>query len=132
MFQIISSIIALIALAKAVSALVVPSRFYGWRSQQYNSEAIPRLVLVLPALFLLLAVGAWYATLFAYQPYGWIVTAFTTLIAFLGTRNLSRWSTHRQHTGAAIATQPETRTRVDIAILLIGLLFAWLALFVYE
>lgn len=131
MFQLIGLIIALIALTKAVSALLLPARFYGWRSRQYDSATIPRIVLVLPGLFVLLAAAAWYATLFAYQPYGWIVTGFTTLIAILGSRNLSRWSSHRQQTGAAIATQPETRIRVDIAILLLGLFFAGLALFVY-
>lgn len=131
MFQLISSIIAVIALTKAVSALLLPDRFYGWRKRQYDSTAIPRIVLVLPLLFLFLAAVTWYATLVAYQPYGWIVTGFTTLIAILGSRNLSRWSSHRQQTGAAIATQLETRTRVDIAILLLGLFFAGLALFIY-
>jgi hypothetical protein len=131
MFQIISLLIAIPALLKAITGLLLPNHFYGWRRQQYASTSIPRVVLVMPTLFVLLAGASWYATLFRYQPWGWIVTGFTTLIASLGMLNLSRWSTHRQKTGDAIDTQPETRIGVDVVILLLGGLFTYLAFFVY-
>lgn len=131
MFQIISLLIAIPALLKAVTGLFLPGRFYGWRRQQYASASIPRLVLVMPTLFVLLAGASWYATLLHYQPWGWVVTGFTTLIAFLGVLNLSRWSSHRQRTGEAIDTQPGTRVGVDVTILALGVLFTCLALFVY-
>lgn len=132
MFQIISLIIAVLALLKSTAGLLLPDKFYGWRRQQYASVSLPPMVLVMPSLFVLLAGTAWYATLFHYQPWGWMVTGFTTLIALLGVLNLSRWSTHRQKTGQAIDTQPQTRTGVDVTILILGLLFVFLAFFVYE
>lgn len=131
MFQVISWLIAIPALLKAIIGLFLPDRFYGWRRQQYASASIPPVVLVMPSLFVLLAGASWYATLFHYQPWGWVVTGFTTLVAALGVLNLSRWSAHRQSTGKAIDTQPDTRIGVDIIILVLGILFAYLSLFVY-
>jgi hypothetical protein len=130
-FQTVSLLIAVPALLKAVTGLVLPGRFYGWRRQQYASASVPRVVLIMPALFLILAAASWYATLFHYQPWGWVVTGFTSLIASLGLLNLSRWSSHRQKTGEAIDNRPRTRAGVDLAILFLGLLFTYLALFVY-
>lgn len=131
MFQIISLFIAAICLSKAIIALIKADQFYGWRQQQYASNTIPGVVWVVPMLTLFLAIAAWYATLFHYQAWGWIVTAFITLIAALGLLNLRRWSTHRQKVGAAIKTQPAKRQVVDVVILLMGLGFVGLALFVY-
>jgi len=131
MFQIISLLIAIPALLKAVTGLLLPGRFYGWRRQQYASASVPPVVLVMPSLFVLLAGASWYATLFQYQSWGWIVTGFTTLIAFLGVLNLSRWSSHRQKTRKAIDTQPKTRTSVDVVILVLGVLFTYLSFFIY-
>jgi hypothetical protein len=111
--------------------LLLPDRFYGWRQQQYASVSIPRVVLIMPSLFVLLAGASWYATFFDYQPWSWVTTGFTSLIASLSVLNLGRWSTHRQKTGKAIATQPQTRTGVDVTILVLGLLFLYLAIFVY-
>lgn len=131
MFQIISLCIAIPALLKAVTGLVLPNQFYGWRRQQYASASIPPVVLAMPSVFVLLAGASWYATLFHYQPWGWVVTGFTTVIAALGVLNLSRWSAHRQTTGLAIDTQPDTRIGVDVTILVLGMLFTYLAFFVY-
>ncbi len=132
MFQIISLLIAIPCLLKAVTALLKADQFYGWRKQQYATATVPPIVLVMPTFAAVLAIAAWYATLFHYQAGGWIVTTFATLIAMIGLVNLSRWSTHRQKVGQAIATQPAKRKAVDITILLLGLFFVGLALFVYQ
>jgi hypothetical protein len=131
MFQIISLLIAILALLKSAAGLLLSDKFYGWRQQQYASVSIPAVVLIMPSLFVVLAGISWYAMFFYYQPWGWLVTGFTTLIAVLGVLNLSRWSTHRQKTGQAIESQPETRTGVDITILILGIMFLVLAFFVY-
>jgi hypothetical protein len=93
-------------------------------------DTIPRIVLVMPTLMIVLAALAWYATVFHYQSSGWIVTAFTTLIAVLAALNLSNWSTHRQHTGETIAAQPGTRIATDLVILVMGVGFAYLTFFI--
>jgi hypothetical protein len=131
MFQVISLFIGAVLFLKAITALLFSGRFYDWRKQQYASTSIPPVVLVMPTLFVLLAGIAWYATLFHYQSWGWVVTGFTTLVAILGILNLNRWSTHRQKTGQAIEKQPGTRTGVDIMLLILGGIFAALGIFVY-
>ena len=131
MFKIISLFIGTIALLKAIAGLLLPSFFYSWRKEQYASISIPPIVLVMPVLFALLAFASWYAALFHYQPWGWVVTGFTTLISILGLLNLSRWPTHRQKTSRAIDEQPGARTSVDIMLLVLGGMFAMLGIFVY-
>ena len=66
-FQVISLAIAILALLKALAGLLLPDRFYGWRQQQYASPSIPKMVLLTPSFFILLALAAWYATFFDYR-----------------------------------------------------------------
>jgi hypothetical protein len=77
------------------------------RQGQYTSVTIPRIVLVAPALIMILAVLAWYATSCHYQFAGRIMTVFTTLITVLATLNLSHWSTHRSTPGKRLLPNPE-------------------------
>lgn len=67
MFQIVSLIIALVCLLKALIALIKSDQFYSWRRQQYAATTVPRLVLVMPTLIIVLTLAVWYATLFHYQ-----------------------------------------------------------------
>lgn len=65
------------------------------------------------------------------QPWGWLIIAFTTVIAFFAVVNLARWSTHRQKVGTLIDTQQGKRVVADGVIVLLGLFFVYLGLFVY-
>lgn len=131
-FKVLALTIALICVGKAVIALAAPSLFYGFRRQQYDAIRIPISITVMPLLVTTLAATAWYATLFHYVAWGWVVTAFLSVFAVLGLKNLWRWSAHRTLLSQAIATaKAETRVRVDGGILGVGVVFLLLGLLVY-
>jgi hypothetical protein len=131
MFQLLSWLIALPCLLKGALALAQADRFYRWRSRQYAADSAPMVVFVMPLYVTGLALASWWAILTGGEPWGWIVTGFSTLIAIIGILNLSRWHTHSRHVGAMIATRAKDTTKADLFILVLGILFAALAIFVY-
>jgi hypothetical protein len=128
-FRTLSLIIATALLGKAAIALSIPVRFYAERQRQYASLSPPTKVLVPPVVIVGLALVAWYATIFHYKPWGWIVTASLTALACVSVYQLSRWATHR-HKMQKVVANPKV-WRVDWLLLAIGALFVVLAVYVY-
>ncbi|HEX6290105.1 MAG TPA: hypothetical protein VFZ66_12985 [Herpetosiphonaceae bacterium] len=131
-FKVLSLLIALLCLGKAGTALLIPQTFYRRRRQQYASTRIPLSVLIPPALILVLAGLAWYATIAHYVAWSWLVTGFLTPIALLGVVNLLRWPQHRRRLQAAITeAQAAQLRRADLAILGLSALFGLLGVMVF-
>ncbi len=86
-FRTLSFVIAAALLGKAAIALAIPRRFYAVRERQYASESLPPKLLVAPVVVVALTLVAWYATIFHYQPWSWVVTGFA--------KGCSRWSGSR-------------------------------------
>ena len=90
-FRVLSSIVAAALLGKATIALALPRRFYAMRERQYASESLPPKLLVAPAVVATLTFVAWYATIFHYQQWGWVVTGFLTSLLCMGVDHVFRW-----------------------------------------
>lgn len=128
-FRTLSLVIAAAVVGKAAIALTMPGRFYAERERQYTSVTRPAKLLVPPVVVVGLALAAWYATIFHYQRWGWIVTAALTTLACGSVYQLSRWETQR-HRMRSVVANPDV-WRVDCLLLVVGALFAALAVFVY-
>lgn len=128
-FQVLGLIIAAAFIVKASTALAIPGRFYAARMRQYESETLPPKLLVPPTILLTLTVASWYATIFHYQPWGFIVTGLLTFISYMAVDHLLRWKSHRAAMHAVVS-DPKV-WRIDCVLLLIGLGFIPLALLVY-
>jgi hypothetical protein len=128
-FRILSVVIAIVLLVKAVVALASPRRFYAARQKQYASAPLPSTLFVPPALVLGLTLSAWYATIFHYQPWGWLVTGLLSLISCLSIHHLLHWESHRQMM-LKVVTGPKVM-QIDCLLVALGLAFLALALFVY-
>ncbi len=128
-FRILSLLMAAALLGKAAIALSMPARFYAERQRQYASVSPPTKVMVPPVVILGLTLVAWYATIFHYKPWGWIVTASLTALACASGYQLSRWPTHR-HRMRKVVAKPNV-SRVDWLLIAIGALFVALAVYVY-
>ena len=128
-FQVLSFVIAVALLVKATVALTVPRRFYAKRQEQYSAETRPSGLLIPPAVVLTLTLAAWFATIFHYQPWGWLVTGFLSALSCLSLHHLFHWKTHRQ-TMLKVVASPKVN-RVDYVLLVVGLAFLALSLFVY-
>jgi uncharacterized membrane protein YidH (DUF202 family) len=128
-FQALSFVIAAALLVKASIALTIPHRFYASRQRHYASTSLPPELMVPPAVILCVTSVAWYATLFHYRPWGWLVTGPLTLLCCLSLHNLVRWRQHR-HAMSRVVAHPRVWV-VDCLLLVLGAGFAALGLFVY-
>jgi hypothetical protein len=128
-FKVLSFVIATALLGKATIALAIPARFYASRQRQYASSAMPTELMVPPAVVGAVTVVAWYATVFQYRPWGWVVTGFLTLLSCGSAVNLTRW---RQHREAMLKVVANPRVwLIDYLLLLLGGAFAVLGVLVY-
>jgi hypothetical protein len=128
-FRLLSFLIAAALLVKAAVALAMPERFYATRRRQYAAESRAPALLVPPAIVLSVTALAWYATLFHYRPWGWIVTGALTLLACASLDHLLRWRHHRARM-SKIVSDPRV-SLVDWALLVLGTGFAALGWLVY-
>jgi hypothetical protein len=130
LFRVLVLMMAGILLAKATIALAIPQRFYAERQRQYASPFPPRKVFIGPAVIVGLAATAWYATIFHYEPWGWVVTVLLTAFACATVHRLLHWEAHRQKMGRLVA-DPKV-WRVDCLLLAIGTLLMGAGFLVYE
>lgn len=130
-FKFISIALAALCLGKAGIALAVPGFFYQLRLAQYRSARLPWSIFLAPAYVLTLAALAWYATLYHYTAWGWLLTLFLTLIGSLSVVNLLRWSQHRMAVAGVIVERPVERAKFDVGLGILGITFVSLAVLVY-
>jgi hypothetical protein len=128
-FRVLSFLIALALLVKAAVALTASRRFYARRQQQYSSETLPAKLLIPPAVVLTLTLAAWFATIFHYRPWGWLVTGFLSVLSCLSLHHLFHWAKHRQAM-LKLVSNPKVK-QIDCLLLAMGLGFLALALVVY-
>ncbi len=128
-FRTLSLVIAATLLGKAAIALAVPRRFYAVRERQYASESLPPKLMVAPMIVVALTLTTWYATIFHYQPWGWVVTGSLTVLSCLGVDHVFRWPSHRQRMLKAVRS-PKVGW-VDCTLLVVGAGFVGLAFLVY-
>ena len=128
-FRGLSLVIAVALLAKASIALAMPRRFYSERQRQYASASPPVEVLVPPVVIVALALVAWYATIFYYQSWGWIITGSLTALACVAVDHGFRWQKHRLKM-LRVVSNPRA-WRVDCLLLVVGAVFVALAFLVY-
>jgi hypothetical protein len=128
-FRVLSLVIAVALLAKASIALAIPRQFYAERQRQYASDSPPVKVLVPPVVIVAITLAAWYATIFHYQRWGWVITGSLTALACVAVDRAFRWRTHRQKM-LKVVTNPGV-WRVDCLLLGVGAVFMALAFLVY-
>src|SRR4051794_21117268 len=95
-FRALSLVIATALLGKAFIALAARRRFYAARQHQYASESLPPKLFIAPIVVVAVTLIAWYATIFYYQPWGWVVTGFLTALSCMTVDHVIRWERHRQ------------------------------------
>lgn len=128
-FKVLSLLIAVALIGKAIIALLGPRRFYAVRQSHYASETLPAKLLVAPVLILAVTGVTWYATIFHYRPCGWVLTGFLTLISGLSLDHVFRWQKHRARLLKVVAN-PKV-WYFDCLLVALGSGFAALGLFVY-
>ena len=128
-FKVLSLLIAVALLGKAIIALLMSRRFYAVRQGHYAAETQPAKLLVAPVMVLAVTGVTWYATIYHYRPYGWVLTCFLTLISCLSLDHVFRWKKHRARLLRVVAN-PKV-WYFDLFLVALGSGFAALGFFVY-
>ena len=129
-FRVLSILIGVALLLKATIALTATTRFYGERSRQYASAVAPRKVVIASAVVLAVGATSWYAVVFHYRPWGWVVAGFLTALACGSLNQVFRWERHRQRM-LRVVTNPNVWW-VDCVLLVVGAAFLALAILVFS
>ena len=104
-------------------------KFSANRQRQYASASRPAKLFFGPILAVALACTAWYATLFQYRPWGWVITLFLTLLAVMSVEHLWRWRWYREKM-LKVVSNPRV-VQVDFVLMLLGCGLVVLGLTVY-
>ncbi len=131
LFTIISAILAFSAFVKVFFGIFFHQQLYTWARNLYSRKqrALPVNLLLIYALALLISV--WIATLTAYVPLGWILTAFITIASVKSLNMLFAWEKTSQKFVAFIDLAKNKLWLVDIFVAALGIGFLILSIWVY-
>lgn len=131
LFKIICYILATTALIKGLVGIFAHDKLYGWAEKHYaqTEKSITLKVLVAYAVIILFL--TWYATLFQYTQYGWIITTFITLMSIKTVGLLFNWKAASQKFVDFIKSSQKMLWVLDIVVIFLSLIFYGLGLFLY-
>ena len=131
LFKIICYILATTALIKGLVGIFAHHKLYGWAEKHYSKQDKSITVKVLVAYAVLVLILTWYATLFNYVQYGWIVTTFITLMSIKTVGLLFNWEAASQKFVNFIKSGEKMLWLLDIVVISLSLIFYGLGLFLY-
>lgn len=131
MFRIVSFILAGAALIKGLVGLVAHEKLYSWAQKHYSAKEKSFTVVLL----LIYGVGVlgltWYATLFDYVKYGWVLTVFISLSSIKLFGIVFKWEATSQKFVKFIKNDGVKLKILDFVVIGLGVIFLLLGLFVY-
>jgi hypothetical protein len=131
-FKLISLVISFVCIFKAIIGLLFHKKFYVWDRKQYASKSLPLSLLIFIPYGVGIVVTTWYATIFHYVDYGWIVTLIVSIASVKLFAILFKWKISSSAFVRFIDQGGWRLWAVDIFVLLLGIIFLLLALFVYS
>ena len=116
---IIISIVGLTLIIKSLIGLTIPSKYYGFKRQQYGSPQRPINIFFIPALATILSVALWLSDLTS--TFEFVFAAFISIISFIGILNITLlWEKHRERALKSMASNFTTVRKIDIGLLIFG------------
>lgn len=131
LFKIICYILATTALIKGLVGIFAHDKLYGWAEKHYAQTEKSITVKVLVAYAVIILFLTWYATLFQYTQYGWIITTFITLMSIKTVGLLFNWKAASQKFVDFIKSSQKMLWVLDIVVIFLSLIFYGLGLFLY-
>lgn len=131
-FRLISFVLAAACILKALIGLFFHKKFYSWDRKQYAAKKFPKRLFI----FILYGIGivltTWYATIFHYVKYGYILTIIVTLSSIKLFSILFDWENTSKKFVHFIDSGGWKLWVLDIFILIMGIVFFLLGLYVYS
>ena len=131
-FKFISFVLAVACILKSLIGLFLHKKFYAWDRKQYASQRFPKRLFV----FILYGLGifliTWYATIFHYVKHGYILTTIVSLSSIKLLSLLFNWEDTSKKLVRFIDSGGWRLWVLDVFLLVLGVLFFLLGLYVYS
>lgn len=131
-FKIISFIWAGTCILKALIGFIFHEKFYSWDKKQYSSKNWPASFLIFIPYGIGIFIVTWYATIFHYEKHGWILTLIVTISSLKLFSILFNWKKTSERFVKFIDLNSWKLWAVDIFVIIMGMLFLFLGIYIYS
>lgn len=130
-YQILSWVLSITCTVKALIGLLFHQRFYAWDKKQYLSKRWPISFVIFLPYGIGLCILTWYATYFHYVKHGWILTATVSVAGLKLINIVFNWKKTSTAFVNFIDRGGISLWLLDIVVLVAGIAFGLLAIYVY-
>lgn len=131
MYSLVCFILAAAALIKGLVGLLAHEQLYTWAEAHYSKEEKSFTVVMLIIYGVGVLALTWYATIFDYVKYGWILTAFITLASIKLVGIIFKWEETSRKFVEFIRGRGMKLKLLDIVVTTLGIGFLLAGLYVY-
>ncbi|HKL12330.1 MAG TPA: hypothetical protein VJ907_01860 [Halanaerobiales bacterium] len=131
LFKIICYVLASTAFLKGLVGIFAHQLLYGWAEKHYGKKGKSFTVNLLLFYAFTILILTWYATLFQYTEYGWILTTFITLMSIKTVGLTFKWKKASQKFVSFIKNSGKKLWLLDVVVIILSLVFFGLGYFVY-
>ncbi len=132
MYSLVCYILSAAALSKGLVGIFAHESLYGWAQNHYEREEKSFTVILLLIYGFVVLGLSWYAALFDYVQYGWILTAFITLSSIKLAAIIFNWEATSQKFVEFIKSGGIKLKILDLLVTALGFAFLWLGLVVFQ
>jgi len=131
-FKWICFVLAIACIIKAFIGLLFHEKFYAWDRDQYASKRWPASFIIFLPYGILIFLVTWYATIFQYTKYGWILTLVVTISSIKLFAILFNWEKTSATFVRFIDSAGWKLWAVDIFVMVAGFAFFLMGTLVYS
>ena len=132
LYSLVCYILSAAALTKGLVGIFAHEKLYSWAQDHYARKEKSITVIFLLIYGFLVFGLSWYAALFDYVKYGWILTAFITLSSVKLAALIFNWEAASQKFVDFIKSGGAKLKVLDLLVTAMGLAFLWLGLVVFQ
>ena len=130
-FKLISFVLGGACILKALIGLFFHKKFYSWDRRQYAAQKFPKRLYIFILYGIVMVFTTWYATIFHYVEYGYILTIIVTISSIKLFSILFNWKNTSKKILNFIDSGGWKLWALDIFILIMGIIFFLLGIYVY-
>ncbi len=117
---------------KAFVGFIFHKKFYTWDKKQYASKKYPKSFYIFIPYGAGVFLSTWYATIFHYREKGWILTLIVTLSSIKLFSILFNWEKTSEKFVKFIDSGGWKLWAVDVFVMIMGVVFLFLGIYVYS
>lgn len=132
LFKIICFVVAGSAFIKGLTGIFAHDKLYGWARKHYASEEWSFTFILLLVYGIAVVGTTWYATIFTYVKYGWILTVFMSIMSLKMIGLIFNWKETSRKFVNLIESGGKKLWVLDFIVLVLGVIFLLMGLYLYN